>query len=325
VSAVLSLCKPHRIKASHRRRWKGTTGHSVYIMNNPLSGTDPTGYQSSICSIGSNSNARGCETGSADTSLPPVSDGKKPEAKPTAPSNGAPTQTAKPATKEDDQAGKPTSTPSATPELPAVQVKGDANDDLNMTADEYLEAVKNGLWKTAKVVPNGVKNNNEVKQSIADTNVRQPSTAGDVTADKGLIEFVSKIAKATAGAKIATDGQGVAIGEKFLSIGKNSDGQYIVQRIGILGPNGGDVASFLAGAVAMLHVHYTGIQMTPSGGDHSPVKFKGISSFVLTDYIKNREPTCCNVYEVGRVNNDYVYRNHRGGTPSKWSQLPGAK
>jgi Restriction endonuclease fold toxin 9 len=44
VSAVLSLCKPHRIKASHRRRWKGTTGHSVYIMNNPLSGTDPTGY-----------------------------------------------------------------------------------------------------------------------------------------------------------------------------------------------------------------------------------------------------------------------------------------
>jgi hypothetical protein len=46
VSGVLSLAKPQRIKASHRRRWKGTTGHSVYIMNNPLSGTDPTGYQS---------------------------------------------------------------------------------------------------------------------------------------------------------------------------------------------------------------------------------------------------------------------------------------
>jgi hypothetical protein len=46
VSGVLSLAKPHRIKASHRRRWKGTTGHNVYIMNNPLSGTDPTGYVS---------------------------------------------------------------------------------------------------------------------------------------------------------------------------------------------------------------------------------------------------------------------------------------
>jgi hypothetical protein len=44
VSAVLSLAKPHRIKASHRRRWNRTTGHSVYIMNNPLSATDPTGY-----------------------------------------------------------------------------------------------------------------------------------------------------------------------------------------------------------------------------------------------------------------------------------------
>jgi hypothetical protein len=44
VSGVLSLAKPQRIKASHRRRWKGTTGHSVYIMNNPLAGTDPTGY-----------------------------------------------------------------------------------------------------------------------------------------------------------------------------------------------------------------------------------------------------------------------------------------
>jgi hypothetical protein len=44
VSGVLSLCKPHRIKASHRRRWKGTTGHRLYIMNNPLSATDPTGY-----------------------------------------------------------------------------------------------------------------------------------------------------------------------------------------------------------------------------------------------------------------------------------------
>jgi Novel toxin 21 len=32
---------------------------------------------SSICSIGSNENARGCETGSADTSLPAISDGKK--------------------------------------------------------------------------------------------------------------------------------------------------------------------------------------------------------------------------------------------------------
>jgi hypothetical protein len=44
VSALLDLAKPRRIKASHRRRRKCASGHRVYIMNNPLSGTDPTGY-----------------------------------------------------------------------------------------------------------------------------------------------------------------------------------------------------------------------------------------------------------------------------------------
>jgi hypothetical protein len=77
VSGVLSLAKPQRIKASHRRRWKGTTGHSVYIMNNPLSGTDPTGYMSSICSIGSNENARGCSITEVNPSSPSASDGRK--------------------------------------------------------------------------------------------------------------------------------------------------------------------------------------------------------------------------------------------------------
>jgi hypothetical protein len=77
VSGVLSHSKPHRIKASHRRRWKGTTGHSVYIMNNPLAGTDPTGYMSSICSIGSNENARGCGITEVNPSSPSASDGRK--------------------------------------------------------------------------------------------------------------------------------------------------------------------------------------------------------------------------------------------------------
>jgi hypothetical protein len=44
VSALLDLAKPRRIKASHRRRRNCASGHRVYIMNNPLSGTDPTGY-----------------------------------------------------------------------------------------------------------------------------------------------------------------------------------------------------------------------------------------------------------------------------------------
>jgi hypothetical protein len=44
VSGVIALAKPRRIKASHRRRRKVAAGHLLYILNNPLSGTDPTGY-----------------------------------------------------------------------------------------------------------------------------------------------------------------------------------------------------------------------------------------------------------------------------------------
>ncbi|MBX3712961.1 MAG: hypothetical protein KF800_13460 [Lysobacter sp.] len=41
---MTALAKPRRIKASHRRRRKVASDHLLYILNNPLSGTDPTGY-----------------------------------------------------------------------------------------------------------------------------------------------------------------------------------------------------------------------------------------------------------------------------------------
>ncbi|MEO5625625.1 MAG: hypothetical protein ABIQ70_06440, partial [Dokdonella sp.] len=46
MSAVLALANRSRIKPSHRRRRKAASAHLVYILNNPLSGKDPTGYQS---------------------------------------------------------------------------------------------------------------------------------------------------------------------------------------------------------------------------------------------------------------------------------------
>lgn len=43
VSAVERLARPHRIKAAHRRRWKCSTGHTVYAKDNPYRYTDPFG------------------------------------------------------------------------------------------------------------------------------------------------------------------------------------------------------------------------------------------------------------------------------------------
>jgi hypothetical protein len=83
VSGVIALAKPRRIKASHRRRRRVASDHLLYILNNPLSGTDPTGYQSrgSICAIGTSGNANGCTSG-AGSDIPTgkgdkIDDGKK--------------------------------------------------------------------------------------------------------------------------------------------------------------------------------------------------------------------------------------------------------
>jgi hypothetical protein len=45
---VIALAKPRRIKASHRRRRRVASDHLLYILNNPLSGTDPTGYKADL-------------------------------------------------------------------------------------------------------------------------------------------------------------------------------------------------------------------------------------------------------------------------------------
>lgn len=46
VSAALKLANPRRIKAAHRRRWKCSTGHTLYAKDDPYRFTDPDGRQS---------------------------------------------------------------------------------------------------------------------------------------------------------------------------------------------------------------------------------------------------------------------------------------
>lgn len=66
MSAVLALVHRSRIKPRHRRRRKAASVHLVYILNNPLSGKDPTGYQTCVVSEGNSCTANQHDDRSAD-------------------------------------------------------------------------------------------------------------------------------------------------------------------------------------------------------------------------------------------------------------------
>ncbi|WP_129588404.1 hypothetical protein [Solilutibacter silvestris] len=48
MSGLLASAKSRYIKASHRRRWKATAGHTRYANNNPYTFTDPDGRETAM-------------------------------------------------------------------------------------------------------------------------------------------------------------------------------------------------------------------------------------------------------------------------------------
>ena len=184
--------------------------------------------------------------------------------------------------------------------------------DLNYTLDEYLEAVENGLWENATVV-DGFENNAAVDAAAARANSSPASGTEDVTADPRYAEFLRRVGPATAGAALP---RGVREGEKFMALAINGDGQVIVRRVAIFTGQGGSVGQLARGAGAIVHVHYSGLVQPPNGGDHSAVKFAGISSFVIG-------ATGRNIWEVGRVNGSFYYRSVNRDAPGRWRRYPG--
>ncbi len=202
-------------------------------------------------------------------------------------------------------------------ELTTELIRGDSNSSEileegvlgqeGMTAEEYLAAVENGLWEEAPVIE-GFANNSEVNAAAGRVNSASSSSSGDVVADPRYIAVMKTISRATARASLA---KGVGDAEKFLALSLDSSGNAVVSRIGILTGQGGNISSFISGAGAIAHVHYKGLLQPPVGGDHSAVKFRGISSFVI-GYRGRR------VWEVGRIGGDYKTRSISGSNPGKW-------
>ncbi len=195
------------------------------------------------------------------------------------------------------------------------------NGNLNLTVEEYLKAVEEGLWENARILSGGVSNNDDVETAGAQTNMRNSNEDKDVIADDAHIRFVRAIYRATAE---ANNPDGIR-GEKIITLGLNDKGDIVVKDIAILSGQGGDVAKFIrySNATAFIHVHYAGLETKPGSSDHSVPKFAGISNFTITYKLNaRRQWRCCNIYEVGRVNNKYVYRDVKRNTPGPWIADP---
>ncbi|WNO10296.1 RHS repeat-associated core domain-containing protein [Teredinibacter sp. KSP-S5-2] len=176
-----------------------------------------------------------------------------------------------------------------------------------MTAEEYLAAVENGLWNNAPIL-DGLSSNAAVRNATKKVNSASSSSSGDVISDPRYIAFLKAISKATANAGIPIEG------EKFLAMALNSDGQVVVTNIGILPGQGGKITSLLQGAGAIAHVHPSYIRpQRPQMGDHSSVKFRGVSSFVIGH--RGSE-----LWEVGRIDGKYKYRTVHKDEPGSWKK-----
>ena len=141
------------------------------------------------------------------------------------------------------------------------------------------------------------------------TDFNPPSHTEDVEASSDVIDFINRIANATADADLP---KGVD-GEKFLVLSRNAEGDVIVSGYAILGPNGGDVSSLIdKNTIAIVHVHPSdAITQRPHGGDHTAVTAGGISSFVISSSGRT-------VYEVGQTGGTVQYRTVSGRQPGRW-------
>ncbi|XZZ64481.1 RHS repeat-associated core domain-containing protein [Microbulbifer sp. PAAF003] len=291
-----------------------------YIMNNPLAGTDPSGYEMAD----EVDEEESIEAQAVEVEYQQTGSRLTRTAKVTQTSNGYTVQMGSTALGGASSAAAA----SVTSDLMGLAsrgntgvsstggVSGQSNEPekntygLNLTQEEYLQAVEDGIWETAPVMDKGFKNNSEVKKAAARVNARQASSVDDVVSPDAYIEFLRNVSKATALANINVTG------EKFLMMTQNSKGQVVVTDIGILPAQGGVIRT--AGASAIAHVHYLGLEQKPGPGDHSSVKAYAKPSFVIG-------ARGSKIWEVGRISQKYKYRRVDTEEPGRWRTLRGAK
>ncbi len=318
---AFALATPRRIKASHRRRRRVASDHLLYILNNPLSGTDPTGYAAATGSHIQGSDIE--DTGARIEYQAPKQDkfGKtgvssgndRSKSASSSASNGAqPAQTA--------TAGADGRNPGGT--TPTTEIGKDESNTLDTivvrgiggtSEQDYMQGLYS-FWKSMPI-SEGFTSNKDVRAATIRINSAQAKNAADVELSQEEIDLVNRIAQPTFKVQQRINGERGEIETEFvvqLSIVDGAASVLDAARV----PQGGSFVRNPA-ATVIVHWHYVGLDMRPSMGDHGPVKTGGISGVVVTPGNENR---CCKVWEVGRKSSIYRYRDITKGKLRDWKE-----
>ncbi len=304
-----------------------------YILNNPLSGTDPTGYRS-IC-VGGSCNGvmqvAPVPPPPKPLKLPQTDPDDRGKSRPSDPcggrcsfgagsngsdgGSGSATKSREGSSESSQPSEKKSNEGQQT--LDAIEVTASKRSEVtqvNMTVDYYLENIRS-VWRNVPISPSGLKGNKGITSQVERLRRLAPKGSEDIQMSQADIDFVNAIAVPTYNVMVDMN-EGKENPTEFYVQSTFIDGVPMIVGLARVPQNG----EFLLEATTTLVTHWHTVQdgeSIPSDIDNWSAKINGIPSAVVTP---NNSRKCCNIFEVGRQNGLYKYRSIKGGETGDWKK-----
>jgi len=257
-----------------------------YIMNNPLAGTDPSGYLAdlsgscigSLCDGYQDSDSGGLG-GDCSLACVSVENGSDKEEK---------------ESKDNEELGAQNQ-----------NITVSQSNNLNITEQEIVD---NPYGFINSITPSeGLKSDKEVKKRSSEILDRPPVSKQNIETNEQQRKYANRIKKRLATALIRYNSSRQhnkePMVELFISVEENSEGEFVITRAGLV-PQGGTF-TIPSSTDFVVHFHHIELEREPGAGDFSPAYEAGIPNITIS--LKSNAK-CCNLFEVGRHNSDFMQR-----------------
>jgi RHS repeat-associated protein len=182
---------------------------------------------------------------------------------------------------------------------------------LPISEEQYRKDIYS-FWKN---IPISTGYTNDKQVAAAGKRAQQEAASGtnDVESNPAQRAFLNRVARPTFIAQDQLNSRSATPTEFFLQLSDDQNGA--VQILGAARIPQGGRFDLVPGTIFVAHWHYVGLERRPGSGDNSAPRSSGIASLVVTPDARDG---CCNMFEVGRQNTAYMFRNIRGETPGEW-------